>query len=80
MSYNCRHSFLFHGVSTSGGGQGGGSPEEQRAGSGSRNKEGDSLLFMTEYYSVKKHLYSKVLKFPFNIHQCLKENFGSKET
>ena len=59
MSYNCRHSFLFHGVSTSGGGQGGGSPEEQRAGSGSRNKESDSLLFMTEYYSVKNTYIAK---------------------
>ena len=25
-----------------------------------------------------KHLSSKVLKFPFNIRRCLKENFGSK--
>ena len=28
----------------------------------------------------QKHLPSKVLKFPINIHQCLKENFGSKKT
>ena len=36
-----------------------------------------SLLFITGYYSVKN---TYLLKFPFNIHQCLKENFGSKKT
>ena len=51
-----------------------------RAGSESRNKEGDNLLFITGYYSVKnKHLSSIVLKFPFNIHQCLKENFEARK-
>ena len=34
MGYICRHSFLFHGVSTSGGGQGGGSPGEPGGGRG----------------------------------------------
>ena len=63
MSYNCRHSFLFHGVSTSGGGQGGAARENrgwESAGSGSRNKEGDSLLFITEYYSVKNTYIAKL--------------------
>ena len=52
-----------------------------RAGSGSRSKEGDTKFLV--YYWVlfsQKHLPDKVLKFPFNIHQCLKENFGSKKT
>ena len=43
-------------------------------GSESRNKDGNSSLFIT---SVK--ISSKVLKFPFNIHRCLKENFGGKK-
>ena len=47
-------------------------------GSESRNKDSNSSLFITGYYSVK--ISSKVLKFPFNIHQCLKENFGGKKT
>ena len=34
------------------------------------------MLFITEYCSVK-NTYSKVSKFPFHIHQCLKENFGN---
>ena len=54
---------------------------EQGAGSGSRSKEGDTKFVV--YYWVlfsQKHLLCKVLKFPFNIHQCLKENFGSKKT
>ena len=77
---------------TSGGRQGSGSPGEQgagegrcgiymRAGSGSRSKYGDTKFVV--YYWVlfsQKHLPGKVLKFPFNIHQCLKENFGSKKT
>ena len=52
-----------------------------RAGSVSRSKEGDTKFVV--YYWVlfsQKHLPGKVLKFPFNIHQCLKENFGSKKT
>ena len=40
-----------------------------RAGSGRRNKDSDSLLFITGYYLVKNTLSIKVLKFPFNIHQ-----------
>ena len=77
---------------TSGGGQGDGSSGEQgreragsgiyiRAGSGCRSEEGDTKFLV--YYWVlfsQKHLPGKVLKFPFNIHQCLKENFGSKKT
>ena len=44
----------------SGGGQGGGSPgARERAGSGSRNKEGDSLLFITRYYSIKNTYLAK---------------------
>ena len=61
--------------------QGAGSGIYMRVGSKSRSKGGDSLLFITGYYSVNinKQLPSKVLKFPFNIHQCLKGNFGSKK-
>ena len=63
------------------GGGGGQDAGEQGAGSGSRSKEGDTKFVV--YYWVlfsQKHLLCKVLKFPFNIHQCLKENFGSKKT
>ena len=38
-----------------------------------------SFLFITGYHSVK-NTYLAVLKFLFNIHQCLKENFESKKT
>ena len=31
----------------------------ERAGSGSRNKEGDSLLFITRYYSIKNTYLAK---------------------
>ena len=31
----------------------------ERAGSGSRNKEGDSLLLITRYYSVKRTYLTK---------------------
>ena len=43
-----------------------------RAGSGSRNKEDDNLLFITGYYSVKNTYLAK----PRNFHL----NFGSKKT
>ena len=59
--------------------RGAGSRVYMRAGSRSRNKEGK---YFVVYYWVlfnQKHLSSKVLKFLFNIHQCLKENFGSKK-
>ena len=49
--------------------QGAGSGSYMRAGSGRRNKDSDSLLFITGYYLVKNTLSIKVLKFPFNIHQ-----------
>ena len=45
-----------------GGGQGGAAREIrglERAGSESRNKAGDSLLFTTEYYSVKNTYLAK---------------------
>ena len=48
----CRHSFLFHGVLTIRGGQEAGSGIYMRAGSGSRNKENDSLPFISGYYST----------------------------
>ena len=36
-----------------------------RAGSGSRNKEGDNFFY---YWVLVKNTYLAVLKFPFNIH------------
>ena len=39
--------------------QGAGSGIHMRAGSGSRNEEGDSLLFITGYYSVKNTYLAK---------------------
>ena len=62
MSYNCRHSFLFMASRQVEGDRGAGARKNkgrERAGSGSRNKEGDSLLFMTEYYSVKNTYIAK---------------------
>ena len=51
---------------------GAGSGIHLRAGSGSRNKEDDNLLFITGYYSVKNTYLAK----PRNFHL----NFGSKKT
>ena len=44
-----------------GGGQGGGrgTGGRERAGSGSRNKEGNSLLFITWHYSIKNIYLAK---------------------
>ena len=44
-----------------------------RAGSKSRNKEGNSLLFITGYHSVKSTSLAKFWNFQFNTHQCLRE-------
>ena len=62
-----------------GGGKRAGSGIYMRAGSGSRNKESNSLLFIAGHYLIK-NTSCEVLKFPFNIYQCSKENFGSKKT
>ena len=65
---------------STGGGRGRGAGE-QGTGSGSRSKEGDTKFLVYYWVSFsQKHLPSKVLKFLFNIHQCLKENFESKKT
>ena len=65
---------------STGGGRGRGAGE-QGTGSWSRSKEGDTKFLVYYWVSFsQKHLPSKVLKFLFNIHQCLKENFESKKT
>ena len=46
-----------------GGEQGAGSGISVRVGSGSRNEEGDSLLFITGYYSVNYTYLEKFLNF-----------------
>ena len=61
-----------------GGDRGAGARENRGREAGAEVKKViQSLLFITGYYSVKN---TYLLKFPFNIHQCLKENFGSKKT
>ena len=65
---------------STGGGRGRGAGE-QGTGSGSRSKEGDTKFLVYYWASFsQKHLPSTFLKFLFNIHQCLKENFESKKT
>ena len=75
LNVTSKHYFIFlNDFISCGGGHGGGSPADrgrEKAGSGSRNYW---VLFR------QKHLSGKVLKFLFNIHQCLKEKFGSKKT
>ena len=52
---------------------------EQGAGSGSRNKKAIVCCLLLGIIQ-SKYSSSKLLKFPLNIHQCLKENFGGKKT
>ena len=49
---------------------------EQGTASGSKNKEGDRLLFITGYYSVENTYLAKFWNFH---HQCLKENLEARK-